>query len=122
MILPRVPVPTGTEIDPTLVTEKPDELLSGQPLGTTPSITTDTASTSNLDIPVPQSKSASSYSAYVAPNTPTALAASGALSSQAQIGNIQGAVSQQSQVAAATGTLDQKATVTYQLEELFKRD
>jgi len=113
-------LPNGTEIKPTLVTEKPDELLSGQPLGTTPSITTDTASTSNLDIAVPQSKSASSYSAYVAPNTPTALAASGTLSSQAQIGNIQGAVSQQSQVAAATGTLDQKATVTYQLEELFK--
>ena len=113
-------LPTGTEIDPTLVTEKSNELLSGQPLGTTPSITTDTASTSNLDIAVPQSKTASSYSAYVAPNTPTALAASGTLSSQAQIGNIQGAVSQKSEVAAATGTLDEKATVTYQLEELFK--
>ena len=77
-------LPTGTEIDPTLVTEKSNELLSGQPLGTTPTITTDTASTSNLDIAVPQSpKTASSYSAYIAPNTPTALAASGTLSSQA---------------------------------------
>tara|TARA_R110000822_G_scaffold127139_3_gene262429 strand:+ start:216 stop:1583 length:1368 start_codon:yes stop_codon:yes gene_type:complete len=113
-------LPTGTEINPTLVTEKSDEVLAGQTLGTTPSISTETASTSNLDIPVPQSKTASAYSAYVAPNTPTALAASGALSSQAQIGNISGAVSQKSEVAAATGTLDQKATVTYQLEELFK--
>ena len=113
-------LPEGTTIDPTFVTGYQSELLSGDALGTTPSINTDTATTSNLDIPVPQSKTASSYSGYVAPNTPTALAASGTLSSQAQIGNIQGAVSQKSEVAAATGTLDEKATVTYQLEELFK--
>ena len=113
-------LPTGAKIDPTLITGYQSELLSGDALGTTPSINTDTATTSNLDIAVPQSKTASSYSGYVAPNTPTALAASGTLSSQAQIGNIQGAVSQKSKVAAATGTLDEKATVTYQLEELFK--
>ena len=113
-------LPTGAKIDPTLITGYQSELLSGDALGTTPSINTDTATTSNLDIAVPQSKTASSYSGYVAPNTPTALAASGTLSSQAQIGNIQGAVSQKSEVAAATGTLDEKATVTYQLEELFK--
>jgi len=113
-------LPTGTEINPTLVTEKPEELLTGQSLGTAPAITTGTADTTNLDIAVPQSKTASAYSAYVPSNTATSLAASGTLSSQAQIGNIQGAVSQKSEVAAATGTLDQKATVTYQLEELFK--
>ena len=112
-------LPAGTEINPTLVTEKSDEILSQQALGTQPSITTETASTDKLDIAVPQSQTASTYSAYVAPNTPTALAASGTLSSQAQIGNIEGAVSQKSLAEAATGTLDQKATMTYQLEELF---
>ena len=118
--LPIAPtLPTGTEISPTLVTEKAPEILSAQALGTTPSVTTETAPTGNLDISVPQSQTAQTYSSYVPTTSLTAQAASGALSSQAQIGNIQGAVSQQSQVAAATGTLDPKATVTYQLEQLF---
>ena len=117
---PKSPtLPTGTSISPTLVAEKPSEILGGQTLGTTPSVTTDTAPTGSLDISVPQSQTAKTYSAYVPTNSLTAQAAQGALSSQAQIGNIQGAVSQQSQVAAQTGTLDPKATVTYQLEQLF---
>ena len=118
---PQAPVlPTGTGITPTTITEDTSkEVLSTQQLGTTPSVTTNTAPTGSLDISVPQSQSASTYSAYVPTTSPTALAASGALSSQAQIGNIQGAVSQQSQAAASTGTLDSKATVTYQLEQLF---
>ena len=117
---PKSPtLPTGTSISPTLVTEKTPEILGSQTLGTTPSVTTDTAPTGSLDISVPQSQTAQTYSAYVPTNSLTAQAAQGALSSQAQIGNIQGAVSQQSQVAAQTGTLDPKATVTYQLEQLF---
>ena len=117
---PKSPtLPTGTSISPTLVTEKTPEILGSQTLGTTPSVTTDTAPTGSLDISVPQSQTAQTYSAYVPTNSLTAQAAQGALSSQAQIGNIQGAVSQQSQVAAQTGTLDPKATVTYQLEHLF---
>ena len=40
-------LPEGTTIDPTFVTGYQSELLSGDALGTTPSINTDTATTSN---------------------------------------------------------------------------
>jgi hypothetical protein len=112
-------LPTGTELTGTQLQEASNEILQTQALGTTPSVSTTQAATTNLNVSVPQSPNISTYSAYATPNTPTAQAVTGSLNSQAIIGNILGAVSQASQASAAQGTVDQKATVKYQLEQLF---
>ena len=112
-------LPTGTKLSPVQLTEESNEILAQQTLGTTPSISTTQAPTTNLDVAIPQSPNISTYSAYTTSGTPTAQAVTGSLNSQAIIGNIQGAVSQASQASAAQGTVDQKATVKYQLEQLF---
>ena len=104
-------LPTGTELSGTQLAEKTNEILSSQTLGTTPSVSTTQAPTTNLDVSVPQSPNISTYTGYTTPNTPTAAAVTGTLNSQSVIGNIQGAVSQASQASAAQGTGDQKATV-----------
>jgi hypothetical protein len=113
-------LPKDTEITGTQLQEKSNELLSQQALGSSPNVPTYLSPTTNLDVSVPQSSNVSTYSAYTTPNTPTASAVTGTLNSQAIIGNIQGAVSQSSQASAAQGTVDPKATVQYQLSELFK--
>ena len=112
-------LPKDTEVNPILLQEKTNELLSQQSLGTDPTTATAQAPTNNLEVAVPQSASASTYQAYTLPNTPQAQAAQGTLNSQAVVGNIQGAVSNAAQASAATGTVSKEATVKYQLEELF---
>ena len=112
-------LPTGTALSGTQLTEKTNEILSSQTLGTNPIVSTTQSTTTNLNVSVPQSPNISTYTGYTTPNTPTASAVTGTLNSQAVIGNIQGAVSQASQASAATGTVDQKATVGYQLSQLF---
>ena len=110
----------NTKVTGTQLQEKSNEILAQQTLGTSPIVATGQAPTTNLDVSVPQSSNVSTYSAYTTPNTPTASAVAGTLNSQAIIGNIQGAVSQSSQASAAQGTVDPKATVQFQLSELFK--
>ena len=112
-------LPTGTTVTPTALVEKPAEIIGQTALGTTPTTATATASTANLNVAAPPTPNISTYSAYTSANSPTAAAVTGTLNSQAIIGNIQGAVSSASQAAAAQGTVDQKATVKYQLEQLF---
>ena len=112
-------LPTGTEVVPTTLTEKTPEIISQTALGTAPTTATTAASTANLNVAAPPPPNISTYSAYTSSNSPTAAAVTGTLNSQAIIGNIQGAVSSASQAAAAQGTVDQKATVKYQLEQLF---
>ena len=112
-------LPTGTEVAPTTLTEKTPEIISQTALGTAPTTATTAASTANLNVAAPPPPNISTYSAYTSSNSPTAAAVTGTLNSQAIIGNIQGAVSSASQAAAAQGTVDQKATVKYQLEQLF---
>ena len=120
-LVPTTPaaLPTDTKLSPIQLAEASNEILSQQTLGTTPSVSTTQAPTTNLDVSIPQSPNISTYTGYTTPNTPTAAAVTGSLNSQAVIGNIQGAVSQASQASAAQGTVDQKATVKYQLEQLF---
>ena len=112
-------LPSGTTVTPTPLTEQATEIATQPVIGTTPTTTTTEAGTTNLDIGVPQSPNVSAYSAYTTPNTPTASAVTGSLNSQAIVGNIQGSVSSQAQAAAAQGTEDPKATVKYQLEQLY---
>ena len=112
-------LPTGTTISGTPKTIQTNELLT-QPTDLATSTTAaSTAPTTSLDVAVPSSQSANTYSAYVASNTPQANAATGTLSSQSQVGNIQGSVSQDAVATAATQALDQKASVKYQLEQLY---
>ena len=112
-------LPTGTEVSPEKLEVGTEELLTAPAPLSTKSAVSETSPTANLDVTVPQSQAASTYSAYVDPTSIEANAATGTLNSQAVIGNIQGAVSQASQANAATQELDQKATVKYQLEQLF---
>ena len=112
-------LPTGTAISGTPKTIQTNELLT-QPTDLATSTTAaSTAPTTSLDVAVPSSQAANTYSAYVASNTPQANAATGTLSSQSQVGNIQGSVSQDAVATAATQALDQKASVKYQLEQLY---
>ena len=71
---------------------------------------------------------ASTYEAYVDPQTPEAKAVTGSLSSKAIIGDPakgqqelpQGVVSDDSIAVAATGEVDPRSTVKYQLEQLYQ--
>jgi|TARA_Y100000034_G_scaffold31858_2_gene38947 hypothetical protein len=112
-------LPTGTTISATPLTVQTGEIATQPTIGTTPTTPTTEASTTNLNVSIPQTPNISTYTGYTTPNTPTAQAITGSLSSQAIIGNIQGAVSQQAEVAAAQGTVDPKATVKYQIEQLL---
>ena len=77
------------------------------------------ASTTGLEVPAPPRINAQTYSAYVQEGTPEYAAAQGQPSSESLIGDIQGAVSQESIAQAAVGELDEKATVKYQMDQLF---
>jgi len=78
-----------------------------------------TASTTGLEVPAPPRTNAETYSAYVQEGTPEYVAAQGQPSSESLIGDIQGAVSQESIAQAAVGELDERATVKYQMDQLF---
>jgi len=113
-------LPSGTTVTGTPLEVKTDELATQPTIGTTPTTPTSEVAATNLQVAVPQSPNVSTYSAYTNPTTPSASAVTGTLNSQAIVGNVQGAVSQQSQASAAQGVADPKATVNYQLGELFK--
>ena len=113
-------LPKDTTVNPVLLQESTNEILAQQGLGADPTTQTAQAPTTGLEVAVPPSTSATTYQAYALPNTPQAEAAQGTLNSQAVVGNIQGAVSDAAQAQAATGTVSEKATVKYQLAELFK--
>ena len=77
------------------------------------------ASTAGINIATPPRQNAQTYSAYVQEGTPEYSAAQGQPSSESLIGDIQGAVSEQAIATAATGELDERATVKYQMDQLF---
>lgn len=81
--------------------------------------TVEKASKTNLEIATPPRTNAQTYSAYVQEGTPEYAAAQGQPSSESLIGDIQGAVSQESIAQAAVGELDERATIRYQMDQLF---
>ena len=112
-------LPEGTTYTPTAKTVEQEELISGpQPLQDQ-QITAETVA-NTFDVTPPQKTAAAKYEAQTIEGTPEAIAAKGTLSSEAVIGDIQGQVSEQSIAQAATGELDERATVRYQLGELYK--
>jgi hypothetical protein len=114
-------LPTGTEFEPVKQEVQEDELLDPKTVELDDVTTTAaTASTKDLEIPVPTKTAANTYSAYTIPDTPEAKAAEGKLSAESIVGDIQGVVSKEAVAEAAQGTVSEKATVQYQIGELFK--
>jgi len=113
-------VPEAGKITTTPQEVKQDELLTSPTGLQTVDIATGTASKDNLAVPSSTKTVANTYSANLVGNTPTAVAAEGKLASESLIGDVQGAVSNQAQATAQTEELDQKATVQYQLSQLYE--
>ena len=79
-----------------------------------------TASMTGLELPVPTKTVAATYQSSVDPNTPEFEAAKGQLSAQSIVGDVQGAVSEEALAVGVTEELDERATVQFQLGQLFK--
>jgi len=104
------------------LTEQPGEIISTQDvtLGADPTLTPAQASATGIEIPSSNAQAAAQYSNYfVNQNTPEAIAAQGNLSQEAILGDVLGTVSEESKAQAAQGTVSEKATVKYQLGQLF---
>ena len=110
---------TGETITPAPITPTTEETIQPISVGTAPATATATADVTNLDVATPQAQAASIYSSYTVGDTPEAIAAHGTLSQESKIGDIQGAVSNEAKAQAAQGTVNEKATVKYQLAQLF---
>jgi|TARA_R100001198_G_scaffold70509_1_gene42875 hypothetical protein len=96
-----------------------DELMDTPGTLDTVSVPTASAPTSNLNVPSSTKAVTDTYTANLTGNTPVAVASEGKLSTESLIGDVQGAVSADSQAVAQTEELDPKATVQYQLGELY---
>ena len=114
-------VPSTAKIAPKPQEIAEDELLTKPDDLTLVEQDASTSVSDGLNVPTATQDVVSTYSATkVAPNTPEATAAQGKVSAESLIGDVQGAVSNQAQAIAQTEEVDQKATVQYQLGELFK--
>jgi len=114
-------IPEAGQVAPTPQEVQEDELLTTPASLETVDLDASTAVSNDLNVPTSTQQATSTYSAtQVAPNTPEGVAAQGKVSAESLIGDVQGAVSNQAQATAQTEELDQKATVQYQLSELFK--
>ena len=113
-------IPETGKVDFTPVEEKPNEILAQPSDLASVSPTISSVDTTGLTVPSSTQEAANTYAAtQVASNTPEGVAAQGKLSAESLIGDVQGTVSEMSKATAATETLDPKATVQYQLGELY---
>ena len=78
------------------------------------------ASVTGLELPTPPRTAAATYQSFVSEDTPVFAAAQGQVSAQSLIGDIEGAVSEESIAQGATAELDERATLKFQMGELFK--
>ena len=78
------------------------------------------ASVTGLELPTPPRTAAATYQSFVSEDTPEFAAAQGQVSAQSLIGDIEGAVSEESIAQGVTAELDEKATLRFQMGELFK--
>ena len=123
---------TAETVTPTTLTEQPTEVLdstTGQ-LGTTPTAAVTQSPSENLNVSVPATQQANTYSAYTTLDTPTAVAAQGSLDSRSLVGEpsmlanataLEQGVSTGSQAQAAQGTVSSLATVQGQLTNLMEQ-
>jgi len=113
-------IPEAGKIRPTAQEVQQDELLTAPTGLQQVDMTTTAASQDNLAVPTSTKTVANTYAANLVGNTPTAVAAEGKLSTESLIGDVQGAVSEQSQAVGQTEELDPKASVQYQLSQLYE--
>jgi hypothetical protein len=114
-------LPEGTTYEATDIEVKDNEILkSAEQLGDV-SVTTSEASTAGLSVDKPTAPTVPTVTTTTTEGkTGTATAATGEVSPEAVIGEIQGEVSRESIATAATADLDVRATTQYQLSELYK--
>ena len=112
-------LPAGGTLEPIAQQVQEKELEADVQMPETPLGPVTEVQAADLNVPVPSQQQANTYQAFVSPNTPEFTAAQGQVSAQSVVGDIQGAVSEKSVAQAATGELDQRATVKYQLGDLF---
>ena len=112
-------LPAGGTLEPIAQQVQEKELEADVQMPETPLGPVTEVQAADLNVPVPSRQQANTYQAFVSPNTPEFTAAQGQVSAQSVVGDIQGAVSEKSVAQAATGELDQRATVKYQLGDLF---
>ena len=112
-------VPEGGVLSTTPQTIADDELLTTPESLAPATVATSSAPTSNLNVPASTKAVTDTYTANLTGNTPVAVASEGKLSTESLIGDVQGAVSAEAQATAQTEDLDPKATVQYQLGELY---
>ena len=112
-------LPTGTEITATPKAVEEEEIFT--PVQDLPEFETrlEKASITGLEIAKPPREAAATYQSFVEEGTPEFAAAQGQVSAESLVGDIQGAVSAESLATPATEELNEKATVQFQLEQLF---
>ena len=113
--------PTPTQVQQATIAASPDQFLdtSNKLLGATPTATAATAAPA-IQVATPATLEAPQATAStIAGQAATVTAAQKAAPSQT-VGDIQGQVSADAKAAAAQAELDPKATVTFQLEQLYQ--
>ena len=120
-IIPAVPpkLPTGTEQQTISRGLKEEELFADIPDVAQLPIPVEKPSITGLETATPPREAAATYQSFVEEGTPEFVAAQGQVSAESLVGDIQGAVSAESLATPATEELNEKATVQFQLEQLF---
>jgi hypothetical protein len=113
-------LPTGTSVPFQQQQIQQEEIFA--PTATVADITAPViqASVTGLELPTPPRTAAATYQSFVEEDTPEFAAAQGQVSAQSLIGDIEGAVSEESIAQGVTEELDEKATLKFQMGELFK--
>jgi len=117
---PDYQIPEAAKVPFTPRTLQEDELFASSEKLADVAPPIKTASMTGLELPTPTRTAAATYQSFVEEGTPEFEAAKGQLSAQSVVGDIQGAVSEEALAVGVTEELDEKATVKFQLGELFK--
>ena len=112
-------LPDQGQIDFQQMQVEDDELIAPAPISEFSPAQVNTIAGQGLTATTPTRQAAGEYSAYAAQGTPEFQAAQGQVSPTSLVGDVVGTVSQQSVAQAATDELDPRATVQFQLGELF---
>ena len=113
-------LPSAGIVAPTLTQEQPGEIIGAPDVAPIRDTPTSLLSDAGLEVPKPSAAQAAEAQTFVDSNTHEYEAAKGQVSSQSLVGDIQGAVSAESVAQAQTEQLDERATVQFQIGELFK--
>jgi hypothetical protein len=112
-------LPEEGQIDFQQMQVEDDELVAPATMSEFSPAQVNTVSAEGLTATTPTRQAAGEYSSYAAQGTPEFQAAQGQVSPTSLVGDVIGTVSQQSVAQAATDELDPRATVKFQLGELF---